>query len=136
LIQENRNIVETLDDSYVKLITSEWEDFDDFNRKYGIANNPTDAKERLAIWRSNHFIGMMMRDGLIDVKTYVNYIGDSPMQIWDKYKDIIKEFRNEFAFPEYMAGMEYLSKEIEKYREEQGWETKPTFGSSVVYKDR
>ena len=37
--------------------------------------------------------GLMIRDGLVDVQTYINYIGDAPIQMWNKYKEIIVEFR-------------------------------------------
>ena len=64
---------------------------------------------------------LMTRDGLVDVQTYNNYIGDAPIQMWNKYKEIIVEFRNIFEFPDYMIGMEYLADELDKYIIMKGW---------------
>ena len=63
----------------------------------------------------------MIRDGLLDIKTYMEYLGDSPIQVWMKYKDIIEEFMRQFQLPTYLIGMEILAEELNKYRIKQGW---------------
>ena len=102
-------------------MSQEWSDFDDFLDKYGIGNNPENYKIRNAIWRSYNTAGLMVREGMLGVETYVEYLGDTPVQAWMKYRDIIGEFRLVFGLPKYMIGMEILADELEKYRIEQGW---------------
>ena len=99
----------------------EWEDFDDFVDRYGVANNPDNYNKRISIWKGHNVSGLMIRDGLLDVETFMDYIGDAPIQVWMKYKNIIEEFRRQFELPTYLLGMEILAEELNKYRIEKGW---------------
>ena len=120
-MEQHRDIIQGVSEDYPEVVSTQWEDFDDFVEKYGIVNNPENASKRLKIWRNDNIAGLMIRDGLIDVQTYIDYIGDAPIQMWNKYKEIIAEYRNVFEFPDYMSGMEYLAKELDEYRIKKGW---------------
>jgi hypothetical protein len=114
-------------EDFQQIMSQEWSDFDDFLDKYSVGNNPENYRIRNSIWRSHNTAGLMVRDGLIDVKTYIEYLGDTPIQVWMKYGDIIKEFRSLFELPNYLIGMEILANELNNYREENGWKTKPQY---------
>jgi len=124
-IQYLQNIVqeqiEGSPEDFQEIMSQEWSNFDDFLEKYGIGNNPRNYRIRNSIWRGYNTAGLMLRDGLIDVETYIEYLGDVPIQVWMKYGDIIREFREIFQLPCYMIGMEYLATELDKYRLKKGW---------------
>ena len=64
--------------------------------------------------------GLLLRDGLFDVKTMIEYFSDSPLHMWNKFNDIIVETRQRLQNPEYMSGLEYFADSVGKYRSIQG----------------
>ena len=122
LLEFNKELVETTHKNlqqYWDAMTAEWTDFDDYLEKHGPYTEHFNY--RMTVWNRNHITGLMIRDGLIDVKTYVEYVGQGPVLMWNKYKDIIYEYRKRFQNPIMHQGWEILASEIEKYRIEQGW---------------
>ncbi len=109
---------------YYQIMSAEWTDFNDYLEKYGPENNSELHTYRSSIWQRFNATGLMLRDGMIDVKMYVDYIGDSPVMMWYKYRDIVEEYRRRFHLPTYLAGWEILAVEVEKYRIQQGWDPK------------
>jgi hypothetical protein len=107
-----------------ELLTAEWTDFNDWFTKYGQFNNPESYALRLNTWENFNVNVLLVRDGLIDIQTYIEYMGDMPLVHWEKYQDIIVELRERFLLPTYMSGYEFLAKEIEEYRNSHGWSPK------------
>ena len=66
-------------------------------------------------------MGLMVRDGLLSLETYMQYVGDSPAGYWIQYGDLIKEYRIRFHAPDYLYGLEYLAGEVDRYRVRKGW---------------
>ena len=58
------------------LMSLEWTDFNDFLSKYDAENNPEIHNKRAFIWRTLNVSGLLVRDGLLDISTYIDYIGD------------------------------------------------------------
>ncbi len=52
--------------------------------KYGIENNPGLFEARMEVQTTLNYQGMLIRDGLIDIETLFNYIGDAAILFWDK----------------------------------------------------
>lgn len=104
-----------------ELLSEEWTDFNDWFNKYSQFKNPESYALRLKMWENFNVNGLLIRDGLIDLETYLEYMGDMPLVFWIKYEDIITELRRRFRYPTYMSGFEYLANEIEDYRNKQGW---------------
>ena len=98
----------------------EWDNYSDFRSKYSHENDLEIADNIQRIWQMAHLTGMLIRDGLIDVGTYVDYMGDADSVIWAKFKDVILEHRRVFNNPFYMRGVEILAEEVDKYRIQQG----------------
>jgi hypothetical protein len=109
---------------YFQIMSAEWTDFNDYYEKYGPENNAELNSFRSSLWNRFNAAGLMIRDGMIDVKMYVDYVGDAPVMMWYKYRDIVEEYRRRFHLPSYLAGWEILAVEIEKYRTRQGWDPK------------
>ena len=124
LLEQNKEIIETSYtniDQFWKTMNITWTDFEDYVEKYGPAGDPESFLYRNRIWRRFHVTGLMLRDGMLDIETFVDYVGDTPILMWKKYKVIVEEFRTRFHLPSFLAGWEYLAEECDKYRIQQGW---------------
>ena len=111
-------------DSYVKMTKEKWKDFDDYMKKYGARNDPEGSNYRLKYWRRLNFYGLMVRDGVIDIDTFTDYLGDMAPLFWDKYRDVILEMRRRYHNPLWMNGFEYLANEVNQFRVRNGWGVK------------
>ena len=108
---------------YNVIMDMKWDSYDDFVSKYGYENNPDSFRKRMRIWRNMHKNGLLVRDGLIDIRALFDYTSGGSLYMWRKFKDIIEESRRLYDMPESFIGLEYLAGEIEKYRLSQGLET-------------
>ncbi len=108
---------------YNEIMDMKWDSYDDFISKYGVENNPDAYRKRRRMWQIMHVTGLLVRDGLIDVRAIVEYTSGGALYMWRKFKDIIEESRRLYDRPEYLIGLEYLAGEVEKYRISQGFET-------------
>ena len=79
------------------------------HRQIQLTGMPGKRVQAQVLGRRIHFFGLMIRDGLIDIDTFMKYIGDTAPLLWDKYKDIILEQERVcYHYPLWMAGFEYL----------------------------
>ena len=109
---------------YYQMMDMEWDNFDDFNSKYGFEANPDFYDEWVRIWRNMNYYGLLIKDGLTNASTYVQYIGDGTPIFWGKFKPIIEEMRILSDDPEMYIGIEILSREVNKYRVSKGLKPK------------
>ena len=95
-----------------------WEDYDDFQSKYGRSSNP-EAWARLWSYlvRFDDF-GLMVGRGLILIED-VYELGSGPSSLWKKYQPIIEEERRR-GNPKTMDWFEYLIEELEKEGKRRG----------------
>jgi len=123
LLDLNKDINESLSSmqQWLAMRNAEWSSFDEYQTKYGPGVDPEGHSYRLNMWRRMHVMGLMVRDGLINLDTFMEYVGDSPASFWLKYGDLIKEYRIRFQFPTYFSGFEYLADEVNRYRISKGW---------------
>ena len=103
------------------MMNMKWSDYDDYLSKYHSIKDPEGSSYRLRVWRRFNQMGWMVKDGYVDVETFVKYVGDFPPQLWNKFKDVILQQRVDFNFPLWMAGLEYLAGEVDRFRVENGW---------------
>jgi hypothetical protein len=118
LLDHNRDIIGR--NNWNSVMDMEWDDYNDFMSKYGWDSDPDLYEKRMGIWRRMHFSGLLIRDGLIDVSTFIDYIGDNSPLMWNKFKDIIEEQRVLFDSPNFLIGIEYGAKAVEQYRLNRG----------------
>jgi hypothetical protein len=125
LLRMNENISERSGSGvdYSEIMAMQWDNYDDFMSKYGVENNPDSYRKRMRIWRQMNVNGLLVRDGLIDARAMIDYIGYGPLWMWMKFKDIIEETRRRYDSPQQLIGFEYHAGELEKYRLSQGLET-------------
>ena len=76
----------------VEVMELEWEDFDDFRKKYDSTVNPDSFSRRWQVWQGFESIGFMLHQGIIDIETIYSMIGPtSILQHWQKFESIFKE---------------------------------------------
>jgi len=123
-MEANQGVLEQGITAWNDIMNMQWESYDDFNIRYGWENNPEFHTKRVKIFRNMNKNGMLIKDGLISCRSFVQYMGDNPTELWYKFKDIIIEQRQIFDNPEHYLGIEFLAEEIDKYRLSKGLKPK------------
>ena len=115
----------------IELLSMDWEDFEDFRRKYDSTVNPDGFSRRWQVWLAYESMGYMLHQGIVDIETVYSLMGGfSIIQFWDKFEPIIVEQRKFYNEPYWFRWMEYLAQEATKYREKEGL---PEIGLRDVY---
>jgi hypothetical protein len=106
--------------SFFEVIALEWDDFDDFARKYSHTENPEEAAKRFAVWNHWDSLGYILSRGIIDPDTVFDMFGNGCIGQWMKFEPIIQGFREKDGRPETWKWFEYLTNEMMKVRERRG----------------
>jgi len=104
-----------------ELLKMEWEDFDDYYRKYGSANNPEAYALRCSMWYRLNGVGLLVKAGLIDVDRVYDLMRSTILWQWEKWGDIIIRIREQWNNPEYLDGFEFIANEMVKESESRGY---------------
>lgn len=92
----------------------EWEDFDDWQRKY----NPEADLETWTAWvsvaRFFSGIGTLVKRRLIDIGLVDNIMGGPVIWTWEKMASVVKEIKVGLKRPQLWDDFEYLYNEIKK----------------------
>ena len=100
-----------------ELMYMAWEDYDDFERKYGSDVNPENYNTRMVVWGAFDSLGNHLRTGMADKEIlYGSIFTYNSVQVWNKYEDILTINRKLYSGPEGWSGFEYLAKELYKIR--------------------
>ena len=111
-------------DSWVRnreLMYMEWDDYDDFEKKYGSDTNPI----AYAQWTFSNNLGVMLKRNLVDEEMVYDSIGSSIIMMWDKFEPIIKEQRVRYMGPNFLEHFEYLIKRMKHIQEIKEIQWKP-----------
>jgi hypothetical protein len=106
--------------TFFEVSALEWEDFDDFARKYSHTENPEEAGKRFAVWNYWESLGYILSRGVIDPDTVFDMFGNSCINNWIQFEPIIRGFREKDGVPEMWKWFEYLADEMKKVREQRG----------------
>ena len=99
----------------------EWEDFDDFAKKYSHNVNAEHGSKRFSLWYYFDGLGYLLYRGMIDADTVFDMIGSGSISHWNRYEPIIRGFRERDGRPgEAWRWFEYLANEMKKVREQRG----------------
>jgi hypothetical protein len=107
-------------ENITKVLALEWEDFNDFARKYSHNVNPEEAGKRFAVWGYWNGLGYLLHRGVIDADTVFEMAGNWAIGNWHKFEPIIHGFRERDGRPESWRWFEYLADEMKKVREQRG----------------
>ena len=104
----------------MELLTMEWSSLDDFNQKYDHRVNPENGATRIAIWNKCESIGLLYRQGLLDLETLFGGSQGAIVTLWVKFKPVIEMFRESDLGPTAYTNFEYLATSLIKYMEKKG----------------
>ena len=118
---------------HLDLVKMEWEDYHDFEMKYGSDYNLDSAAKRLGHLQWFNGVGLLLKQNLINMDLVYPTVGEGAMEIWTKFESTIREQRVRYSIPEWNVWFEYLVDEVRKIRRIKGLPTEPkeTFGSYV-----
>ncbi len=103
-----------------ELYEMEWEDWDDYNRKYSSENNPEAYALRNSTWGRINGVGLLVKAGLIDVSNVHDLMRTTILWQWEKFRDIIIRSREEWNMDNFLDGFEFIANEIVKETERRG----------------
>ena len=106
--------------NYMELLNYEWEDYEDFDRKYGSDNNLDSYSKRASLWLWFNGIGLLMQKKLIDPDMVYFTAGNQALWTWAKYEPIIKEICRRYNVSDSFEHFEYLVNEMRKISERRG----------------
>jgi hypothetical protein len=95
-----------------ELLTCEWTDFDDFQKKYDHTVDPEAASKRFSVWYYWGGLGYLLSQNTIDSDTVYDMVGNAPLAMWIKFKPIIEAYRVREGRPKNWRWFEYLADEI------------------------
>jgi hypothetical protein len=106
----------------LELVNMQWDDYDDFEKKYGSDHNPANFSKRSSSWYQYNTIGLLLKKGMIDPDTLFGIqSGETALFQWTKFGTIIKEIRKRYNMPRFCVNFEYLATENVKYLQQKGF---------------
>ena len=97
-----------------KFFNWEWEDFEDFERKYGASVNV----EYFAMYNSTcaffEGVGVLVKNDFIDIQSVDELMSIPIKWMWEKMKPITEGYRKQFDDPALWEFYEYLYDELKK----------------------
>jgi hypothetical protein len=111
---------------YMELLQMEWEDFDDYIRKYDSTVNADNYAKRGVIWGIYNRMGFEVYRGSIDIGTVYDLMGYQGLWFfWHKFKPIIYWDRERYGSPDNFQWFEYLYNEMKNERIRRGFPADP-----------
>jgi len=101
----------------IDLFGIEWSSIEDYRRKYDHRVNPESYSERAAVWNRFNSIGMLYRQGLLDLNTLYAGTGGIVEVMWRKYKPVIEMYRATDMDEQAYEHWEYLADKMIKLRQ-------------------
>jgi hypothetical protein len=108
----------------LELLDMQWEDFDDFLRKYDSTVNHDNYSMRASMFGMTSELGFTLNKKLIDIETVCDMLqgGYAIIQMWQKFEPIFMKQREIYGDPKRYQWFEYLVEELVKERVRQGME--------------
>lgn len=97
--------------------TWEYEDYDDFMKKYGPITNPEAFSYFMLKSLQMEGIGVMVKRGLINIGFIADWVSGTIVDDWEKLEPIVREYRLRMSFPHFQEYHEYLYNEVKKYKD-------------------
>ena len=95
----------------------EWNDYDDFRKKYNLRNNPEAWAAYNSAGRFYEGLGVLVHRKLIDISWMYDTMAEDVIYFWDKFKEYTKTTRED-RVPEAWLFVEYLYNIILKNKAE------------------
>jgi len=105
---------------YLETMYMDWDDYADFERKYGSDNNPKAYAQRLSIWNTLNNYGVLLKKGMIDSEMVYDAAGAIIIMSWEKWRPIIMEQRVRYMGPNYLEHWEHLATVMRSIQDRRG----------------
>ena len=103
------------------LMNFEWDDFDDYMRKYSLEANEEAYLKRSSVLRRYNTMGLLVRDNHLDSELLYDYVGDQVLMMWEKQGPFLVEYRVRYGRPELLQWFDYLADEMRKVKLKRGF---------------
>ncbi len=97
---------------WVELNSWEWEDTDDWMRKYGAEASSEIRALPYEQFATYDGIGLLVRDKMLDVNIVFQLMSEPIVVMWYKFETIVKWIRNGASGVSYLEHFEYLANEM------------------------
>ena len=94
------------------LLAMQWDSLEDYMEKYDSRVNPENAASRMSLWNTCETLGMLYREGFLDLKTIYSTSGGIINSLWMKFKPVIESYRGSDYATNAYANFEYLAMKI------------------------
>jgi hypothetical protein len=110
-------------DEFIKKLTEllymEWDDYDDFERKYGSDVDLDNYVKRIHVWTRFDSLGQLLMKGQADKEIlYHSQVVYNSIHLWHKYQDVLEVNRKLYSGADAWTGLEYLANEMYKIKQE------------------
>ena len=100
---------------FEQMMMMQWDDYEDFRRKYDSSVNPENYSYRYNLWKMFDNLGYMLHQGLTDIDTIYNLLGGANLLLfWEKFSPIVLKQRENYGESDYFEWWEYLIDEVSK----------------------
>jgi hypothetical protein len=104
---------------FTELMYMEWEDYDDFERKYGSDVNNDNFIMRTSVWVVCDNLGNLLKIGMADKDVLYNSLAAyNAASVWHKFVDVLNMNRKLYSGSAAWSGFEYLANEVDKIRKQ------------------
>ena len=95
-----------------ELMSMEWTDWADFEKKYGSTGNPEVASRRFSILGKLENIGWLLRNGVLDPEWVHSQFHVNVTMLWLKFEPYVLQARRAMRTPTIYLGFEYLGRKL------------------------
>ena len=106
--------------THIELLDYEWNDYEDFERKYGSDANIESYSKRASLWLWFNGIGLLVEKGLVDPEMVYFTAGNQALWTWAKFESVIKEIGRRYHVEDSLIHFEYLVNELRKISQKRG----------------
>jgi hypothetical protein len=111
---------EWLDGLIDVLYNQEWEDYDDFRRKYGPESNPEAYVAMIQVLELFTMIGLYVEQGALDIDIVIKHNGVFAIRLWEIVEPFVRAHRERTGNPMHWHSFEYLYEEMKRHHSREG----------------
>jgi len=101
-----------------EVMNMQWRDYDDFERKYGSDYNIDAYVKRATLWTHFDEMGMIVKEGIIDIDTVYGMNSFGLALAWVKFRDVIREQRLRYNGANMYENWEWVAEELIRIKRE------------------
>jgi hypothetical protein len=101
-------------ESWQNILSSEYEDYDDYVKKYGKA-------DAWGVFMLFEGMGLLVHRKLVKIDVVDELVSGPIKSTWEKMKPIIEGYRNQYNQPQFCEWFEFLYNEMEKTGQRLKW---------------